>query len=82
MPEQESEHESDWERWQKVFAEVETSESLATTLKVSDHFMNIVFCCQSIHLIISSVFGLVGRRLSIRILIRMVVFSVPIGEGC
>ncbi|XP_024394530.1 protein EXECUTER 2, chloroplastic isoform X2 [Physcomitrium patens] len=30
---QESEHESDWERWQKVFAEVETSESLATTLK-------------------------------------------------
>lgn len=42
VPEQETEQESDWVRWQKVFAEVESCESLATMLKVSDHFMNLV----------------------------------------
>lgn len=37
MAEQESAQESEWEQWQKVFAEVEERESLATVLKVCIH---------------------------------------------
>lgn len=44
VPEQETEQESDWARWQKVFAEVEASESESDLLKVSNRtlLMNLV----------------------------------------
>lgn len=36
VPEQETEQESDWAKWQKVFADIEASESESNWLKVSE----------------------------------------------
>ena len=44
VPEQETEQESDWARWQKVFAEVEASESVGTMLKVCGLFRIFLSC--------------------------------------
>jgi hypothetical protein len=47
--EQETEQESDWASWQKVFAEVEANESVSTMLKVSG-FSEISFLAVELHL--------------------------------